>query len=385
MVIGYIGAMAQKYWTVKILFPIGTLYPSQHGGPSNTIYWHAKALHKAGFEPICISTSLGVPAGSVPCDQWIESDYGKVRYTSEMFHSLPFRLIFHSLRHLPSSDVVHLTSLFYPPSFIVGLIAVLFGKEVVWSVRGNLESSAMENSPIRKHIILNAIKLVESRITFHTTSDQETTNTKKYFGHKTKVVQIPNFLELPAVVAREDINPKYLLYLGRLHPIKGLNNLIQSLSNSREFLKSEALLYIAGDDQNSYATQLKKQVASLQLSQKVEFLGQIEGHEKQKLLANAFFLILPSHTENFGNVVVEALAQGTPVLASKGTPWQELEEFKIGYWVENDAASLSLIIDQILKIELEAYQKMRKRANKFVVQEYNIYNHIEKWVELFKK
>ena len=70
----------------------------------------------------------------------------------------------------------------------------------------------------------------------------------------------------------------------------------------------------------------------------------MEGEEKYKLYANAYFSILVSHSENFGNVVIEALSQGTPVIASKGTPWEQLAE-KAGFWIDNDENSIACCID----------------------------------------
>ena len=66
---------------------------------------------------------------------------------------------------------------------------------------------------------------------------------------------------------------------------------------------------------------------------------------------------MPSHTENFGIVAVEAMAQGTPVIASKNTPWEIIEKRKAGFWSENNPMALKKSIIQILKLKIDEYEK----------------------------
>ncbi|MBK8389049.1 MAG: glycosyltransferase family 4 protein, partial [Saprospiraceae bacterium] len=107
------------------------------------------------------------------------------------------------------------------------------------------------------------------------------------------------------------------------------------ISNSKYFQKLSYKLIIAGNNTNLYFKELEELVEKLNLSKSIEFIGEVMGEEKENLLAKSYFLILPSDSENFGNVVIEALAQGTPVITTKGTPWEVLEKRNAGFWVEN--------------------------------------------------
>ncbi len=93
---------------------------------------------------------------------------------------------------------------------------------------------------------------------------------------------------------------------------------------------------------------------------------------------------MPSITENFGNVVVESLAQGTPVIASKGTPWQILEETNAGYWIEVDVESIKNCIDTVISLNDYEYQKMRKNAFATVDNHFNIEKNIVNWDRQFQ-
>lgn len=98
---------------------------------------------------------------------------------------------------------------------------------------------------------------------------------------------------------------------------------------SKRFKYSDIKLVIVGQvfpqSCKSYLDDLKKQVKRLGLEHKVKFERPVEGLEKQELFASSYCSFLISESENFGNVVIEAMAQGTPVVTSLGTPWSILK------------------------------------------------------------
>lgn len=226
--------------------------------------------------------------------------------------------------------------------------------------------------------------MLNKNITYHSTSNEETLGIKKFFPNN-KVVELPNYIEpeerliLPV--------EKQLLYLGRIHPIKGLEKLINALSLSESFKSSDFKMLLAGkheDRHEAYFLKLKKQIEFLKLSGKVIFKGHVEGKEKEELYATSFFFILPSETENFGNVVVESLNQGTPVLASLGTPWSILVDDNAGYHVSNKPEELSTIIDEIIQLNKDDYNLMRENAYKLVDNNFNVHTQITNWTTIYK-
>jgi len=372
---------------MKILFPIGTLYPSQQGGPSNTVYWMAKALTAQNVFVTLIATLAG-SEGKVKPNTWLSTNYGYVIYWAERLPQLPLRLIFTAYRQVSKHDVVHLNSLFYPPSFLLAAAAVWQKKAVLWSCRGNLEEAALQYSRWKKRPILWFIRrfLTGQRVTFHATSPAEAAQTRNMFGPLSQVIEIPNFLELPDLLPQSSNSEKpFILYMGRLHAIKALDNLLDALSLSKHFVATSYVIKIAGDTDNLYTRQLKRQVETLGLQNHVEFLGRVEGIEKQQLLADAYFLVLPSHSENFGNVVIESLAQGTPVIASKGTPWSMLETGKAGFWADNAPDTLARAIDKALGLSPEEYREYRDNALALARQKFDIRENVEVWIEAYQQ
>ena len=369
---------------MKVLFPIGTVFPSQKGGPSNSVYWMAKALYTEGVDVVTIATNFGVNDKTIKSDTWIENNFGRVRYTSDWLHQIPFKLIYYALRELKNTDIVHLNSIFYPPSLIIAIIGLLKKKKIVWSARGELDKHALIYSTWKKKPVVWFIKkFMLSKILFHTTSRGETNYIKFVLGNNISIVEVPNFFDLPNK-GEKNIHEKYFLYIGRIHPIKAIENLILAFSQSRAFLNSNFILKIAGDYECNYGQMLKSLVINLYLSDKIFFLGYIESEAKQTIYANAYFTFMPSHTENFGNVVIESLAQGTPVVASKGTPWEILEDNHAGFWVDNCKENLSSVINKILSLNTAEHNNMIKNAYN-LANKFNIYPNIWKWLEIYNR
>ena len=308
---------------MKIVMSADCFYPAQMGGPSNAIYWQAKALTKAGHDVTVVATSQSLPK-SVPLNRWLSLDCGRVIYTRNPHFYLPVKHIWYSWQAIRQAEIVHINSLFYPASLAWVLMSRLLRKPIVWSPHGELSPVALRFRPRLKRLLLSVFRLCRSSLCFHATSDTETTHIRQYFGANTQVGEIHNTMEFASPVVR--VARPYLLFMGRLHPIKAVDRLLEALSTSRQFLESGYSLLIAGPiSDKAHAQRLNEQVATLKLSAKVSFLGPVYGEQKEQLYANARLLILPSHSENFGNVVIESLAQGTPVVASTNTPWQVLE------------------------------------------------------------
>lgn len=366
---------------MKIFFPVEVFYPSQAGGAANSVYWLAKNLAAHGFETTIVATDEGLK-DQVPLNRWFDTDAGRTIFVKTKFYRAPVLQTLISLRHFWRADVVHLSSIFFPTAFITAFAARVLRKKIAWSPRGELTESSLSFSAGRKRAVLWLIRsFIGKYPLFHSTSDEENQSIRRVFGEDARIRQIPNYVELEPLSGRS--NGNYLLYIGRIHPIKAIDNLVKSLRLSEAFLRSDMVLKIAGKGKPGYEEDLRRLVSELDLDEKVQFVGQVEGPEKLRLLADAKATILPSHTENFGVVVVESLAQGTPVIASTNTPWKALAKERIGFWTDNSPAEIAKTVDSILNTDDDEYQRYRARSRDFVVREFDIRNHIDEWVEFY--
>ncbi|ADB40060.1 glycosyltransferase [Spirosoma linguale] len=367
---------------MKIVMSADWFYPAQVGGSANTIYWQAKALTAEGHQVSIVATSQNIDK-SVPRNRWLPMDCGRVIYTKNLHFYLPFRHILYGLKAIRKADIVHVNSLFYPASFVWIIACRLRGKPVVWSPHGELSPAALRFRPYLKRCLLLLFRCVSAGVLFHATSVDEVRQIQRRFGARVQVAKLRTMMELPLPVVR--VARPYLLFMGRLHPIKGIERLLEALAGSDVFLKSSYSLQIAGPDTDkAYTRKLKDQVDRLGLSAKVCFIGAVQGKVKEHIYANAHVLILPSHAENFGNVVIESLAQGTPVIASTNTPWQVLETKQTGRWVPNDAESLQKAVEMFLTMTPDQYAGYRARAAQLARIDYTIHAHVALWSDVYQ-
>ena len=129
---------------------------------------------------------------------------------------------------------------------------------------------------------------------------------------------------------------------------------------------------------------MEEQIIQLGLQEKVIFKGSITGKEKYRTYASARYSFLVSNSENFGNVVIEALSQGTPVVASKGTPWEMLPRLNAGYWIENKPEIIARIVDAVLEQPKDEYLVYRKNAL-MLSKIFDVYEHVTDWEQIIKK
>jgi glycosyltransferase involved in cell wall biosynthesis len=164
---------------------------------------------------------------------------------------------------------------------------------------------------------------------------------------------------------------RMLLFLGRIHPKKGCDMLIDALP--RRVSSDPVTLVLAGPDQVKWTAQLREHVALMDVSPRVIFPGMLEGLLKQGAFENADAFILPSHQENFGMSVIEALSHGVPVLISdKVNIWREIEADRAGYVAPDDLHSTTQMIQRWLHTAAAEREQMRANARRCFTQRFEI-------------
>ena len=122
-----------------------------------------------------------------------------------------------------------------------------------------------------------------------------------------------------------------------------------------------------GDD--AYEQFLRSEVARLGLKN-VKFSGFVSGREKFEQLAQLSCLFVPSDFENFGMIVTEALSVGTPVMASLGTPWEELNTVGCGWWTDRSPENIATVMHQVLEMPMEDLLTMGEKGRELVHRKY---------------
>jgi glycosyltransferase involved in cell wall biosynthesis len=221
------------------------------------------------------------------------------------------------------------------------------GVPYVLSPRGMLEPWALKFKARKKKLawMLYQQRIVASAAAVVATSEQECENVKRLFP-KLPVAIIPNGVDLPVVAdvsygSTPNLTGSTVLFMSRIHPVKNLTGLLHAWKLLIPEVANGWRLVIAGPDEAGHGQAVAVLVRELGLQDSVELIGPVGEDSKAAVYQSADVFVLPSFSENFGVVVAEALAYGLPVIATTGTPWQELPRRGCGWWVEPDPESLA--------------------------------------------
>lgn len=267
-------------------------------------------------------------------------------------------------------DLYHTNGLWLYCNHITASIARKKGKPYLISLHGMLYPQALSRSSWKK-VLMRKLCFdndLEQAACIHATCMEE----MKYYrllGFKNPVAVIANPVVLPDKETTSKKDDIFRIgFLGRFHPIKNLDILIKAwaLLDSKEWE-----LVLIGNGDNNYVTYLKSLITNSNISN-ISFTGFLQGREKREMIATLRYLILPSRSENFGMVVPEALIQGIPVIASKGTPWEELNTHHCGWWVDNDVDTLASTIREALNTPEEERIAMGERGKQLVKDHYSV-------------
>jgi glycosyltransferase involved in cell wall biosynthesis len=226
------------------------------------------------------------------------------------------------------------------------------------------------------------------------TSEEERLLARKSFGlyHAREKVS-PLGIEEPPIQpdAKSEFLSRYpqlqgtrnLLFLGRLHPKKGCDLLIDAFAK----LKAKDLsLILAGPDQIGWEAELRRQAEHLNLSDRIVFTGMLEGEMKQGAFAAADAFILPSHQENFGIAVVEALAAGIPVLISNRVNiWREIDADDAGFVDSDDLAGTTRLLERWTNPPAGEREAMRQNARKCFEQRFEINRAVDSLLQILNE
>jgi glycosyltransferase involved in cell wall biosynthesis len=162
--------------------------------------------------------------------------------------------------------------------------------------------------------------------------------------------------------------PRLALFLSRLHKKKGLELLIEAWSR----VKPDGWkLVVCGSGSPEYTARLKRLARNSPVSDSISFSGSVVGGAKERQLAASDLFILPTMSENFGLVVAEALAHGVPVVTTHGAPWQELEEYRCGWWTAIGVAPLCEAIREATSMPGEELATMGRRGRILIGERYS--------------
>lgn len=353
--------------SVKVLLTSAS-FASHYGGPAYSVRSLATQLSSTG-----ITVAIWAPDGSARSQPLLDL---KPASGNIQLHELTGSLTA-AIAKFGVPDIFHDSGLWLRHNYQIFATAISNSKPLLISTRGMLEPAALKYRRWKKCVAWNIYqkRILQGASALHVTSSLEASSVSA-LGLRPEVVCIAN--GLPVSFERPMLRapgPKKVLFLGRIHPIKGLPMLIEAWSRIRPL---DWILEIAGPDEVNHRESLEKCAKALSVQQSVHFTGRVDGEAKKELFSRAAVFVLPSHSENFGLAAGEALAAGLPVIATTGTPWQALESERCGWYVDTSVDGLEAGLRAALATPLDELQAMGLRGHSFVARSYS-------WVAVAEK
>lgn len=346
------------------------------GGVARSVPGLCEALAREGCRTVLVTqephdaprTGLLIPE-STRVDTRLLAGYDFERFRLSYTPRLSRRLA--TICKEVSPDIWHDHGLWLEMNHVAANVAGRMGIKRVVSPRGMLDEWSLSYRGWKKKLAWHAYQCADLRKAnaFCATSIAEARGIRA-LGFEQPIAVIPNGIEIPRVSkdGGERNGPRTVLFLSRLHPKKGLLDLVAAWAT---VVAPGWRLVIAGPDEDGFGLVVKQAVAEAGVSESITFTGSVEGAAKHDLLCSADVFVLPSLSENFGNAVGEALAYGVPAIATTAMPWEELASAGCGWWVEPGARALESALREAMGLSAADRSAMGLRGRQLIERRYS--------------
>lgn len=295
-------------------------------------------------------------------------------------YSLNYQKYLHS--KISEIDVLHLHGVFMHPQFASSKLALQNNVPFIISPHGMLEPWHLNDKKIKKELYLKFIlhKMLAKSNFLHAITPLEKENLFKLTNHK-NIFEIPNFIYHSKIPKEINYNPseEYFLFLGRIHPKKGLDLLIESMMKIEN---KKIKLKIVGEE-NQYSNELKKICEKHNLNNRVEFLGSVYGNDKYNLYSNAIAFVAPSYSEAIGMVNLEAAVCKTPVITTYNTGINPDWNLNGGVMINTNTKELILALNDASNWSQKERNERGNLLSTYVINNYSWEEKGHLWTEAY--
>jgi glycosyltransferase involved in cell wall biosynthesis len=281
--------------------------------------------------------------------------------------------------------VFHDNGVLLPTNHAVAFSARRLNRPLIVSPRGMLTPWALHFRGLKKRVawwLYQRWDLQFAQV-LHATSQVEAKELRS-LGLAQPIAVIPNGVSLPPQPTADrppQSGIRTILFLSRIHPKKGLLDLVKAWSSVRA---NGWRVTIAGGDADGHLKEVKSEIRRLKVEHDFEFVGEINGEAKWELYRSANLFVLPTKSENFGIVIAEALACGVPVITTKCTPWEELITHRCGWWIGFGAEPLIRALNEAMPLRDGQRREMGERGRKLVAEIYTWPGAARKMVSVYE-
>lgn len=282
-------------------------------------------------------------------------------------------------------DIFHSHTCWLPLSSLTAQWAKSAGYKVLYTPHGMLEPWIINRHRWKK---LPALWLYQRRglevsDVIHATSEMEREHLLQ-LGWNPRVEVVANCVQLDQIPLKQSWQKRRtLLFFSRIHPKKGIPLLLDAVAQLREELRGHTLR-IVGPGEPAYLTELQAMAEAKGIAQIVRFVPPVYGDQKWQLYHEADVMVLPTYSENFGLVIAESLACGTPVITTEGTPWQELNTQHCGWWIHLSLSSLVNALRDAIRCDESTLRTMGLNGRSLIARQYDSPAVAQQMMEVYR-
>jgi len=379
---------------MKVLHIVSSL-SWKWGGPTAVVVGLSKSLAQKG-----VDVSIFAPSEELSLDKIVRPERVEVRLFrknifSKIWAGYSINLARTLKLELDYFDLIHIHGSWNYPCYVAYRAAKKFGKPYIITTHGTLDSWCLNHKRLKKKIYAVVIQklILEAAKAIHAITIEEAKHIRNY-GIKTPISVIPNGIEpaeyrdIPLPKELEKIHPelagkKVVLFLGRIHPKKGLDLLAKAFGKIVKD-RSNVMLIIAGPDSKGYKDKITAILESMGVLDKTIFTGLLTGKEKLAVLNRADVFVLPSHSEGFSIAILEAMMSELPVIITHQCHFPEVAKAKAGIIIEPDVDQLTIALLNLLD-NAHLRKIMGENGQQLILKNFTWDKIAGKMVQLYKE
>ena len=378
---------------MKALHVAASLTP-EYGGPTVVVNNLTETLAKKGLE---VSVFAPVKNGDEPRiekPKGVKLNLFRENYTARLWTGYSTELARTIEQEASKFDLIHIHDIWHYPHLAAGRAAKRARKPYIVSIHGGLEPWSLKHKTLKKRIYGTLVqrKILNDAAALHAITDQEVEHIRNYRVER-PVVMIPNgvdpseFDEIHGRAMLEEHYPdlkgkQVILFLGRLHPIKGLDILASAFGQVAR-VREDTRLLIVGPDNDGYKAQIERILKSERVLEKTVFTGMLTGQKKLAALRDADIYVLSSYSEGFSMSILEALTCNLPVIITHQCYFPEVAEAEAGLVIDTNIDQLTESLIKLLDDE-HLRKKMGENGRRLVIESYTWDKVADQMIKLYE-
>jgi len=332
-----------------------------YGGPAKSVPYMCKYLNDIDVETEMLSIQYNENEVNSLVEKynlkWKSFQYDlikKIRYSKDLKNYLE------SFLKRDEELILHTHNSWNYIPYIAYKMSVRHNAPLIMAIRSSLYEWSLQQNKLQKQIALVLFQksALKHATCIHITEPKEL-DAVRNLGIKTPVALVPNGVEFDEFKnlknkidskksLKLDVDKKYILFISRLHPKKGLEYLVNAWIKLAQVHTQWDLLIVGPEYDKQYIEEIKVNIRNHDLEDRVVFKGMLKDQNRVDAFGASDLFVLPSHTENFGIAIAEAMVAKLPIITTHGTPWQEIEEKDAGWWVKLNQENIDNALEKAL-------------------------------------